>query len=119
MHPAELTFIQPYVILKVKIMEKTNIDIELVKYVAHLARLELSEQDLKQFTRQLASILDYMEKLQDLNTNSVEPTSHPMPIKNVFRQDKAISSLKTEEVLKNAPEKEGNFFKVPKVIEQV
>lgn len=99
-------------------MEKVTIDSKLVKHVAHLARLELDEQELEQFTQQLASILEYMEKLQKLDTTSVEPTSHAMPLKNVFRLDKIRPSLPIEEVLKNAPAKEGNFFKVPKVIEQ-
>ena len=99
-------------------MEKVNIDSKLVKHVAHLARLELSEEELGQFTRQLASILGYMEKLQGLDTTSVEPTSHALPIQNVFRQDKVAPSLPAKEVLINAPSKDGNFFKVPKIIEQ-
>lgn len=99
-------------------MLKTNIDTNLVKHVAHLARLELSQQELSQFTQQLASILDYMEKLQSLDTSLVEPTSHAMPLKDVFREDKIKSSLPVENVLKNAPSKSGNFFKVPKIIEQ-
>jgi aspartyl-tRNA(Asn)/glutamyl-tRNA(Gln) amidotransferase subunit C len=99
-------------------MEKITIDSKLVRHVAHLARLELNEQELAQFTKQLASILEYMEKLQNLDTATVEPTSHAMPLKNVFREDEVKPSLPVKDVLKNAPAKEGNFFKVPKVIEQ-
>lgn len=99
-------------------MEKITIDSKLVKHVAYLARLELKEEELEKFTGQLSGILDYMEKMQALDTQSVSPTSHAMPLQNVFREDKVTPSLSVEEALKNAPAKEGNFFKVPKVIEQ-
>ena len=88
-----------------------------VEYVAHLARLRLSEEEAEKFTSQLDQILSYFEKLQELDTSQVEPTSHPIPIVNAFREDEMKPSLDIEDVLANAPEKEGNFFKVPKIIE--
>ncbi len=88
-----------------------------VEYVAHLARLRLSEEEAEKFTSQLDQILSYFEKLQELDTSQVEPTSHPIPIVNAFREDEVKSSLDIEDALANAPEKEGNFFKVPKIIE--
>ena len=88
-----------------------------VEYVSHLARLRLSEEEAEKFTSQLDQILSYFEKLQELDTSQVEPTSHPIPIVNAFREDEVRSSLDIEDALANAPEKEGNFFKVPKIIE--
>ncbi len=88
-----------------------------VEYVSHLARLRLSEEEAEKFTSQLDQILSYFEKLQELDTSQVEPTSHPIPIVNAFREDEMKPSLDIEDVLANAPEKEGSFFKVPKIIE--
>jgi len=88
-----------------------------VEYVAHLARLKLSEEDAENFTTRLDSILTYFEKLKELDTTGVEPTSHSMPMVNAFREDEINPSLPVEDALGNAPDKEGNFFKVPKIIE--
>ncbi len=88
-----------------------------VEYVAHLARLRLKPEDAEKFTSQLDQILTYFEKLQELDTSEIEPTSHPIPIVNAFREDEVKPSLDIEDVLANAPDKEGNFFKVPKIIE--
>jgi aspartyl-tRNA(Asn)/glutamyl-tRNA(Gln) amidotransferase subunit C len=88
-----------------------------VEHVAMLARLYLDEEEKAKYTRQLNSILDYMEKLNQLDTEKVEPTSHVLPIKNVFRKDRVEESLANEEVLANAPDKENGYFKVPKIIE--
>lgn len=88
-----------------------------VEYVAKLARLKLSEKEKEKFTKQLDQILKYVDKLNELDTEKVKPTSHVLPLKNVFREDKAGKSLKVEKVLENAPEKVKGFFKVPKVIE--
>lgn len=92
------------------------IDIKEVEYVARLARIELSQQEKEIFARQLARILEYISKLNEVDTTDVGPTSHVLPLKNVFRQDNLEPSLPVEAVLKNAPEKEGDFFKVPQVI---
>ena len=89
-----------------------------VEHVANLARLEFSEEEKKTLVNQLNRILEYMEKLNELNTSKVEPLSHVIPLTNVFREDKVKPSLSVSDVLKNAPAKTDKFFKVPKVIEQ-
>lgn len=88
-----------------------------VEHVAQLARLHLEEEEKELYTRQLNSILNYMEKLGELDTSDVEPTAHVLPIKNVFREDRVERSMAIEEVLRNAPDREEGFFKVPKIIE--
>jgi len=88
-----------------------------VEYVAHLARLKLTPEDAENFTARLDEILTYFEKLKELDTSKVEPTSHSIPMVNAFRKDVVKPSLEVEESLANAPEKEGNFFKVPRIIE--
>jgi aspartyl-tRNA(Asn)/glutamyl-tRNA(Gln) amidotransferase subunit C len=88
-----------------------------LKYVAHLARLNLSEKEIEHFTVQLEGILKYINKLKQVDVSNVEPTSHVFPQKNVYRQDELKPSLPIKEALKNAPAKEGDFFKVPKIIE--
>jgi aspartyl-tRNA(Asn)/glutamyl-tRNA(Gln) amidotransferase subunit C len=88
-----------------------------LKYVAHLARLHLSDKEIEHFTAQLEGILQYINKLKQVDIADVEPTSHVFPQKNIFRQDELKPSLPVKEVLKNAPSKEQDFFKVPKVIE--
>lgn len=88
-----------------------------VVYVANLARLALNEEEQKLLAKQLDAILDYISKLEEVDTKKVAPTSHVLPLKNVEREDEAIASLPIGEVLKNAPSKDGNFFKVPKIIE--
>ena len=89
-----------------------------VEHVANLARLEFSDEEKKTLMNQLNRILDYMEKLNELDTSKVEPLSHVIPLTNVFREDKVKPSLSVSDVLKNAPAKTEKFFKVPKVIEQ-
>ena len=90
-----------------------------VDYVARLARLELSDEEKERFTGQLESILEYINQLNRLDTTDVVPTSHVLPLKNVWREDtmKPCPSDVREALLANAPEREGNFFKVKKVIE--
>ncbi len=85
--------------------------------MARLARLKLSEEEKKIFSHQLNEILEYMEKLKTLNTENIEPTFHPLPLSNVWREDKVKKTLPQEEVLGNAPEKERGYFKVPRIIE--
>ena len=94
-----------------------NISKETVKYVANLARIELSEEELKKCSLQLNDILNYIEQLKEVDISKISPTAHVLPIKNVKREDKLRPSFKTKEALKNAPQTEGMFFKVPKVIE--
>jgi len=86
--------------------------------IAELARLSLKPEEKEKLKKDLESILAYVEQLNSVPTRDVEPTSHVLNLENVFREDKIISSEVREEVLKHAPHREGNFFKVPKVIEQ-
>jgi aspartyl-tRNA(Asn)/glutamyl-tRNA(Gln) amidotransferase subunit C len=88
-----------------------------VEYIADLARLKFSQEELEYFTKQLNQILEYMDKLNELDTDNVEPLSHPVEGTNVFREDKVDESISRGEALKNAPDSDNVFFKVPKVIE--
>jgi len=98
--------------------EKKSIDKATVKHAAKLSRLSLSDKELDLYQKQLADILDYIAKLNKLDTSKTPPTSHPLEsLKNVFRKDVVKKSLPVSEVLKNAPKKKGNFFSVPKIIE--
>lgn len=85
--------------------------------VSELARLEFKEEELEKFTEQLGNILEYIEQLNELDTDNVEPTSHVLDMSTPLREDKVVEWLSTEEVLKNAPESEDDFFVVPQVIE--
>jgi len=87
-----------------------------VEHVAVLARLYMDEDELEGYTRQLSSILEYMGKLNELDTEGVEPTAHVLPLKNVFRDDEVREGIEREVVLKNAPDKEDGQFKVPKIV---
>ena len=88
-----------------------------IEKVARLARLELSEGEKETFGNQLEQILTYMEQLNRLDTTGVEPTSHAIPIYNVFREDEVRPSIPQEEVLAIAPDEEDGHFKVPRIIE--
>ena len=88
-----------------------------VEYVAHLARIELTPQEAEKFTGQLGEMLAYFEKLGELDTKDIEPTRHAIAIVNAFREDQVKESYDSDTALKNAPDKEGAFFKVPKIIE--
>jgi aspartyl-tRNA(Asn)/glutamyl-tRNA(Gln) amidotransferase subunit C len=87
-----------------------------VEHVALLARLALSEEEKEMYTRQLRDILEYAARLNELDTTDVPPTSHVLPLSNVFREDEVGEHLAPEEVLANAPEREGGFFKVPRIV---
>ncbi len=95
---------------------KKIIDREQVRYIAHLARLELSEEEEKKFTRQLGEILAWVDKLKELDTSEVPLTSHALPLTNVFREDELKRSLSEKEAFLNAPQKKRSHFQVPKVI---
>jgi aspartyl-tRNA(Asn)/glutamyl-tRNA(Gln) amidotransferase subunit C len=88
-----------------------------VAWVAHLARLELSEEMTEKMTAQLRAVLDYIAKLDELNTDGVEPLSHPGALYGVFREDDPAESLDRTEVLRNAPDEADGCFRVPRVIE--
>lgn len=91
------------------------ITIKDVEHVAKLARLNLNEEEKEKFSKQLGDILGYVEQLNEVNTENVEPMAHAFPIKNVLREDKANNFYKKEEMLANAPEEEDGFFKVPRI----
>ncbi len=84
--------------------------------VAKLARLAIDASEAEALGVQLNRIFSYIEKLNTLDTSGIEPTSHVLPLSNVFREDTLRPSLPDEKVLENAPEREGPFFKVPKII---
>jgi len=88
-----------------------------VEYVAHLARLEISEQEKETLTAQLNDILRYIDQLNELDTEGVEPMSHALSVTNVFKEEKIGDSIGIEEALANAPDARGEFFRVPKVID--
>ena len=95
-----------------------KITLQEVEHVARLARLALSAEEKEQMRSQLDRILGYIEKLNQLDTSGVEPTSHVIPMTNVFRDDALAPSLSREEALENAPDREEGFFRVPRIIEQ-
>ncbi|BAY88655.1 MULTISPECIES: Asp-tRNA(Asn)/Glu-tRNA(Gln) amidotransferase subunit GatC [unclassified Tolypothrix] len=92
------------------------IDRELVHKVALLARLELTSQEEEQFTTQLGSILDYIEQLSELDVSNVPPTTRAIDVSNVTREDELKPYPDREAILSCAPEQEGEFFKVPKIL---
>ena len=94
-----------------------KIDEAQVRKVAKLSRLELTEEEIDEFTGQLSAILDYVEKMNELDTTGVEPLAHCLPISNVFREDAVKESLGTEKALANAPQRDEEFFKVPKILD--
>jgi aspartyl-tRNA(Asn)/glutamyl-tRNA(Gln) amidotransferase subunit C len=88
-----------------------------VEHVARLARLELSEEEKARMTDQLDAILGYVDKLNQLDTSTVEPMTTVIPMVSVMREDEVRPSLPLEEALANAPDREDAFFRVPRIIE--
>ena len=95
-------------------MAATEID---VRYVAHLARLELTPDEERKFGAQLGQVLGYIEKLREVDVSQVEPTAHAVPMVNVTRPDEVRPSLPTDEALRNAPARANGLFIVPKIVE--
>ena len=93
-----------------------KVEIQEVEHVAHLARLKLSEDEKELFTDQLNAILEYMEKLNELDTDTIEPTFHVVSHQNVMREDAVQASQPQEASLDNAPDKAQRCFRVPKII---
>jgi aspartyl-tRNA(Asn)/glutamyl-tRNA(Gln) amidotransferase subunit C len=89
---------------------------EEVKYIAGLARLTLTEEEIELYAKQLNDILGYIDQLKELDIDQVEVMSHVLDIVNVMREDKHLPSLSREEVMKNAPDHDGEHFRVPRVI---
>ena len=92
-----------------------EIDIE---HVARLARIGLSPEELERFRDQLGVILEHAERVTEVAAEDVPPTAHPLPTSNVFRADEPRDGLGRDEALANAPEREGDFFKVPPIVEE-
>jgi aspartyl-tRNA(Asn)/glutamyl-tRNA(Gln) amidotransferase subunit C len=94
-----------------------SISPEDVRWVASLARLELSAADVATMTQQLSAILDYVDQLKQAPTDDVEPLAHPVAVVNVFRPDEPAPSLPVDAALSNAPDRQGDFFGVPAVLD--
>ncbi|MEK6673436.1 MAG: Asp-tRNA(Asn)/Glu-tRNA(Gln) amidotransferase subunit GatC [Nitrospirota bacterium] len=91
-----------------------NID---VGHIAHLARLTITAEESEKFSQQLSSILEYVKKLEEIDTSGVEPTSHLFGVSNVMREDSVRPPLSKDEALMNAPDRSGDFYRVLKIIE--
>ena len=87
-----------------------------VEHIAWLAKIELSEEEKRLFTKQFNEILEYFRKIDELDTEKVPPTYHVLDLANVFRKDEVEPSLPKEESIRNAPKKEKTYFKAPKII---
>ncbi|AEG59578.1 Asp-tRNA(Asn)/Glu-tRNA(Gln) amidotransferase subunit GatC [Desulforamulus ruminis] len=87
-----------------------------VEHVALLGRLELTEEEKELYTQQLNKILDAAKALQELDTENVPPTAHVLSLQNVFREDRVGEHIDPEKALSNAPDRDENFFKVPKIV---
>lgn len=94
-----------------------QINDETIEYVGILAKLELSPEEKEQAKKDMNSMLDYIDKLNELDTANVEPMSHVFSIHNVFREDQVENGDKRERILANAPEQKDSMFKVPKTVE--
>jgi aspartyl-tRNA(Asn)/glutamyl-tRNA(Gln) amidotransferase subunit C len=95
-----------------------QIDEATVRHVAHLARLQLAEEEVAQFTEQFSTILGYFRQLEELDTTDVAPTAHPLDLHNVLRADASRDGCGAEAALRNAPDRSETFFRVPKVLDQ-
>ena len=91
------------------------ITIKDVEHVAKLARLELTQDEKELFTHQLGDVLNHVEMMNEVDTKGVEPMYHPIDFSNVLREDEIIYENTQEELMQNAPDIEGDFFKVPKI----
>ncbi|TDL77983.1 Asp-tRNA(Asn)/Glu-tRNA(Gln) amidotransferase subunit GatC [Peribacillus frigoritolerans] len=95
----------------------SRISKEEVKHVANLARLAITEEETEMFTNQLDAIITFAEKLNELDTTGVEPTTHVLEMKNILREDKAEKGLPVEDVVKNAPDHKDGYIRVPSILE--
>lgn len=95
----------------------TNLTRADVLKVANLARLKLSEAEVADYTAKLGSILEYVESLNEVDTEDVEPMVHAVELSNVFRRDGVVPSLTREAALSNAPKTDGQFFLVPQILD--
>lgn len=90
---------------------------ETIEYVGILAKLELSEEEKEKAEKDMGKMLDYIDKLNELDTSGVEPMSHVFPVNNVFREDVVTNGDDRENILKNAPEERDGAFVVPKTVD--
>lgn len=86
-----------------------------VKHVAKLARLELTEEEIEKYSKQLDEIIKHVEQMNEVDTTGVEPMPHPIPVYNVMREDEVKYEQTKEEMMANAPFEEDGFFRVPKI----
>jgi len=96
----------------------SEISTELVRHLAGLARIDLSDSELESLTGELAQIVDSIAKVSEVATPDVPATSHPIPLTNVFREDEVRPSLTVEQALSGAPEREGDRFKVASILDE-
>jgi aspartyl-tRNA(Asn)/glutamyl-tRNA(Gln) amidotransferase subunit C len=97
-------------------MKRQHLSKKDVEHVAWLAHIELSDKEKTLFTEQFNEILDYFKKIDEVDTEGVEPTYHVLDLKNVSRTDETSPSLPIEEALRNAPKKEKKFIKAPRIV---
>lgn len=90
---------------------------EVVEHVAHLGRLRLTEEEIELYREQLSAVLEYAEMLNDLDTTAIPPTATVLPLRTVLRQDEPESSFDPEDILANAPRRDGQFFRVHAILE--
>lgn len=89
-----------------------------VRHISHLSRLNLTDDEVHDFSEQLSAILAYMEQLNEVDTTNIQPTAHALPVRNVLRDDVPRDGLSPEQALANAPQRDGHFFALPKVLDQ-
>ena len=94
-----------------------SLSVEQVRWVAHLARLDLPVDELAVLTRDLTAIVNYVDELQQVNTDSVEPLAHAVELTNVFRADEPAPSLPVDQALANAPQRKDAYYAVPAVLD--
>ena len=97
---------------------KLLLDDSTVRHVAHLARIAITDAEVRLYGEQLSKILDYVNQLNELDTSDVPPTEHPLLASNVSSPDAPHRSWSPDDALKNAPDRHGDFFRVPKVLDQ-
>ena len=98
-------------------MAATILSAQDVRAIADLARLELRDEDVARYQRQLSAILDYFQKLEELDTSHIDPTSTVLPLSNVMRSDQAGPALSVDEAIANAPDSDGAQFRVRAVLD--
>ncbi len=99
--------------------EKKEFSKKTIDHISKLALIDLSEEEKEKLSKELGDILNYFNKLDELDTNNVKPTTHPIDgLKNVFREDEPWESLSNEEALRNAKHKKDGYFKAPRILKE-